>query len=77
MEELGDRALGDFISVSEAMERAGYTRAYVIRLVREGRVEGVKLANNWLVYWPSLEHYMSHRRGPGRPGKRLAKPINE
>lgn len=68
---MGDR---DWLTVTEAAERSGYSREHVQRLAREN-IEKPELAQNvrvdktsdrgYLIYWPSLVAYMAEiRHGP-------------
>src|SRR5258708_5056165 len=57
------------ITTTEACEMAGVTSAYIQRLLRDGRIEGVKLGRDWLIYEDSLNAFLSHPRKRGRPHK--------
>jgi excisionase family DNA binding protein len=61
----GDRTL---ISTLEASTTSGLSREYIQRLVRQGRVEGIKLGHDWLVYEESLQLFLAHPRKPGPKG---------
>ena len=74
MTQAGDRALADFVTVREAATRTGLSDRYVAYLSRTGTVEGVKLGHDWLVYWPSLAHYMDNRPKPGPKPKAQTTP---
>lgn len=65
----GDRVL---LPTSEASKLAGFTTSYLQRLLREGRIEGVKLDAVWLVYEDSLTAFLAQprKRGPKGPHKK-------
>ena len=60
----GDRAL---IPTAVACQRSGFSRGYIQRLVKGGRVEGVKLGHDWLIYEDSLAAFLAQPRERGRP----------
>lgn len=60
----GDRV---FISTAIACQRTGFSRGYIQRLVKRGRVEGVKLGHDWLIYEDSLAAFLAQPRERGRP----------
>ena len=60
----GDRVL---IPTAIACQRTGFSRGYIQRLVKGGRVEGVKLGHDWLIYEDSLTAFLAHPRERGRP----------
>ena len=66
-----DRA---FLSTSEACKITGFSSAYIQRLLRQKRLEGIKVGSIWLVYEDSLNTFVAQprKRGPKGPRK---KPI--
>ncbi len=64
-----DRVL---LPTTEASKIAGFTTSYVQRLLRDGRIEGVKLGPVWLVYEDSLTAFLvqPRKRGPKGPHKK-------
>jgi excisionase family DNA binding protein len=60
----GDRV---FISTALACQRTGFSRGYIQRLVKHGRLEGVKLGHDWLIYEDSLAAFLAQPRSRGRP----------
>ena len=71
------------ISVKAAAECSGYSVQYLRRLLRDGRLEGTKIGQVWLIKLASFESYLRHgqmlcdrRHGPrklasgGAPGVR-------
>ena len=62
-----DRVL---IPSTEARKIAGFSRQHLQRLLRDKRIEGIKLAHDWLVYEDSLKAYLAQPRKPGPKGPR-------
>ncbi len=60
------------ITTPQASERSGLSKVHLARLLREGRLEGVQLGREWLVYVDSLEKYIAtpHKTGPKGPMKK-------
>ena len=62
------------ITTPQASERSGLSKVHLARLLREGKIEGVQLGREWLVYADSLEKYIAtpHKSGPKGPMKKSA-----
>src|SRR5438270_2560561 len=60
-----DRVL---LSTSEAMQVSGFSREHIQRLLRSGRLEGVKLGHDWLVFEDALLAFIAQPRKPGPKG---------
>jgi hypothetical protein len=65
--------LDKHVSVKAAGELSGYSIQYLRRLLRTGRLEGVKIGQMWLINLASLEMYLRNgqmlrdrRHGPRR-----------
>ena len=65
--------LGNCISVKEAVEYSGYSSHYLRRLLRTGKLAGLKLGQVWLIQMESFATYLTnakslkdHRFGPKR-----------
>ena len=63
--------LNNLISVKEAAECSGYSLQYMRRLLRTGKLAGLKLGQVWLIQMESFESYLAnversndHRFGP-------------
>ena len=63
--------LDSCISVKEAAEYSGYSSQYLRRLLRLGKLAGLKLGHLWLIEMDSFEAYLAnakcsndHRFGP-------------
>jgi excisionase family DNA binding protein len=62
------------ISVKAAAEFSGYSIQYLRRLLRNGRLEGIKIGQVWLIEMASFDRYLRNgqmlrdrRRGPRKP----------
>jgi excisionase family DNA binding protein len=60
----GDRVL---LPTAVACQRTGFSRGYIQRLLKSGRIEGVKLGHDWLIYEDSLSAFLAQPRERGRP----------
>jgi excisionase family DNA binding protein len=60
----GDRTL---LPTAVACQRTGFSRGYIQRLLKSGRVEGIKLGHDWLIYEDSLAAFLAQPRQRGRP----------
>ena len=49
-----------YISVQAAAEVTGYNTQYLRRLMRSGKLEGIKIGQLWLIEMQSLETYLQH-----------------
>jgi excisionase family DNA binding protein len=55
---------GQYLTVQSAAEATGYNAQYLRRLLRAGRLEGVRVAQMWLIRLEALQAYlerMQHR----------------
>lgn len=62
------------ISVKAASECSGYSIQYLRRLLRNGRLEGIKIGQMWLIEMTSFDRYLRNghmlrdrRHGPRKP----------
>ncbi len=64
------------LSTAEASKISGFDPTYIQRLLRQERLEGVRVGTVWLVYEDSLKAFMAQprKRGPKGPRK---KPLLE
>jgi excisionase family DNA binding protein len=62
-----DRVL---LSTTEAMQLSGLSREHIQRLLRQKRVEGIKLGHDWLVFEDSLKAFTAQPRKTGPKGPR-------
>ena len=66
--------LTEHISVKAAAEFSGYNIQYLRRLLRNGRLAGIKIGQVWLILIDSLETYLRNGQmvRDGRHGPRRA-----
>jgi excisionase family DNA binding protein len=66
------------ISVKAAAEFSGYNVQYLRRLLRHGRLEGIKIGQVWLIEMASLDHYLrnGNLQRDRRCGPRKPRPIS-
>jgi len=59
------------LSTAQACQISGFGRQYIERLLRQGRLAGIKPAHDWLVYEDSLHAFLAQprKRGPKGPRK--------
>ena len=51
--------LNNLISVKSAAEFSGYSLQYLRRLMRMGKLDGLKLGQIWLIQMESFEKYLA------------------
>lgn len=59
-----------YITTPEAASRSGLTKTYLALLLRTGKLEGVQVGRDWIVYTDSLEAFLAQPRKPGPKGPR-------
>src|SRR5947209_16252556 len=61
----------NLLSTAEASQISGFGRQYIERLLRQGRLAGIKPGHDWLVYEDSLHAFLTQprKRGPKGPRK--------
>lgn len=52
--------LNNLISVKDAAECSGYSLQYLRRLLRMGKLEGIKIGQVWLIAMASFEAYLEN-----------------
>jgi excisionase family DNA binding protein len=55
--------LAEFITTEEAAQALGFHVIYIRRMVREGKLKGVKVGPTWLVAKKSIEEYKKQTEG--------------
>jgi excisionase family DNA binding protein len=55
--------LAGYITTQEAAQKLGYHVIYVRRMVREGKLQGKKLGQMWVVSLQSIEDYKKETAG--------------
>jgi len=79
-DRVGEIVLDQHISVKAAAAFSGYSIQYLRRLLRRGRLEGIKIGQIWLINLGSLEAYLRNgqmardrRHGPRKAFAEVAK----
>ena len=49
-----------YVTVQAAADLTGYNIQYLRRLLRSGKLEGIKIGQIWLIEIQSLEMYLQH-----------------
>ena len=62
------------VSTARACQISGFGRQYIERLLRQGRLAGIKPAHDWLVYEDSLYAFLAQPRKRGPKGPRKLAP---
>lgn len=65
------------LSSSEASTLSGLRRNHIDYLIRQGKLEAVKVGNTWLVYEDSLKRYLASPRKPGPKPRDLEQPPSD
>ena len=60
----------EYITTAEAAKRSGLSTVYLTQLLRKGKLEGVQLVREWIVYTDSLEKFLATPRKSGPKGPR-------
>ena len=61
-----DKAAAErLISLAEAAEICGLAPGYLRRLVRTGKMWGIKVARNWVTSEAAVKEYLATERRPG------------
>ena len=67
----------EYITTSEAAKRSRLSNIYLAQLLREGKLEGFRVAREWLIYVDSLEKFLATPRKSGPKGPRKKRPNND
>ena len=59
-----------WITVQAAMERSGYSKSWMLKLISDGRLRARRVGPIWTVSEASLENFLKLDRPTGRPPKR-------
>lgn len=59
------------LTTAQASQLSGLSRDYILRLLSNGRIEGVQpLGREWMVYEDSLQAFLAQPRSKGKAGER-------
>jgi excisionase family DNA binding protein len=59
--------LTDYVTTKQAAEMLGVLQTSIAHLLYNKKIKGIKLGGMWLIYLPSLEHYLANKSPGGRP----------
>jgi excisionase family DNA binding protein len=59
----------EYVTVAQAAQQSGLSAGHLERLLRQGRLAGIKPGHDWLVRPSAVAAYLKERRPPGRPRK--------
>jgi len=57
--------LGKYVSIATASSRSGYCEQYLRRLVRNGKLNGIKVSQIWFIDANNLRTYLDNAQGIG------------
>lgn len=66
----------EYITTSEAAKRSNLSNIYLAQLLRQGKLEGFRVAREWLIYVDSLEKFLATPRKSGPKGPRKKRSDN-
>ncbi len=66
---LPSQDLSDYVTTQAAADLLGVITTSVNHLLASGRLKGIKLGRDWLVFRPSIEAYLETKSTKGRPPK--------
>ena len=64
----------EYITTSEAAKRSRLSSIYLAQLLRQGKLEGFRVAREWLIYVDSLDKFLATPRKSGPKGPRKKRP---
>jgi len=64
-DSVGNEAAQPLISLVEAARISGFSQGYLRRLMREGKISGIKIGRDWLTTEKAVKDYLSTERRPG------------
>ena len=67
----------EYITTSEAAKRSSLSKIYLAQLLRQGKLEGFRVAREWLIYKDSLEKFLETPRKSGPKGPRKKRPDHD
>ncbi len=70
-------SLGDYTTTAKAAEMLGVNRFWIVRLLAQGRLKGIKPGHDWLVFVPSIREYLESKSKRGRPSSGTPKIPSE
>jgi excisionase family DNA binding protein len=59
--------LREYVTARQAARLLGVVTDHVYRLIDGGRIIGIRLGHEWLIYVPSVHQYLKTKSARGRP----------
>ena len=59
----------EYITVAQASRRFGLSTGHISRLLKEGKIQGIRPGHDWLVKSSAVVEYLREGRRPGRKPK--------
>ena len=59
--------LTQYVTTARAAEILGVKQDHIRKLLAMGKVKGIKLGHDWIVFVPSIEKYHDTKSPKGRP----------
>lgn len=60
----------NYITTKQAADLLGVGQRHILHLLTIGKVKGIKLGHDWVVFAPSLSSYHKTKSPKGRPASR-------
>ncbi len=70
-EDAMSKDLSKYVPTLKAAKVLGVSQDHVTRLLTGGRIKGIKLGHDWLVFLPSLDRYLETKSKRGRPSSSI------
>jgi excisionase family DNA binding protein len=61
------RDLTKYVTTRQAAEMLGVKQDHIRKLLGLGKVRGIKLGHDWIIFVPSIEKYVGTKSARGRP----------
>ncbi|GIL15275.1 MAG: hypothetical protein BroJett039_04480 [Chloroflexota bacterium] len=65
--------LPNYVTTRQAADMLGVDISQATRLVKSGRIEGIQIGREWLVFKASVEKYFQTKAHSGKPTSRRPK----
>lgn len=71
--EPANRDFTQYVATKQAADMLGVDHQHVAHLLKAGKLKGIKLGHDWLVFLPSVHTYAKTKSPKGRPASRRPK----
>jgi excisionase family DNA binding protein len=66
-EDVMSKDLTKYVTTRQAAELFGVGQEHIRKLLIRGKVKGMQMGRDWIVFVPSIERYMNTKSPKGRP----------